>query len=152
MTRFVDILVSAALVLTGVVLFSMTFGEEFDVPTFGGDVGPAFAPQLFLAVWILLACIALTQALRSTAEPALDIRWGQLLWIVIIATTTAYAMTKIGFVFATIPGFALFCWAFQFRRPLPLLILSVTAPLGIWALFTFGFELLLPHSPWFHRI
>ena len=152
MNRIVELTVAAALLLAGIVFFAMTYGDDFDVPTFGGDVGPAFAPRMFLGIWIILASIAFVQGLRSTAESEAPIRFGQLVQVVIIATGTALAMTRIGFVFAAIPGFALFCWAFQFRRPVPLIAISIAAPLGIWALFTFGFELLLPHSPWFHRL
>ena len=152
MTRILDIAISALLLCAGAGLFAMTFGDDFDVPTFGGDVGPAFAPRLFLVAWTLLAAAALVNALKSKAEPGDDLKWRQMAWVAIITVSTAYAMTRIGFVFATIPGLALFCWAFQYRRPFPLLVISIAAPMIIWALFTFGFELLLPRSPWFFQI
>ena len=77
---------------------------------------------------------------------------GQLLAVVVIAVVTGFAMVNIGFVFATVPGFFLFGWAFGYRRIAILAAVSLVAPLAIWALFTFGFELPLPRSPWFHRI
>ncbi len=138
--------------LLGSAFFAMTFGDRFDVPTFGGDVGPAFAPRLFLGAWILLSAIALGIAIRNDASPEEPVKAAQFLGIVLITLATAVAMTKIGFVFATVPGFAAFCWAFHYRRPVPLVLLSVAAPVTIWALFTFVFELLLPRSPWFHAI
>lgn len=153
MIRTLEITVSSALLLAGVGFFILTFGEAFDVPTFGGDVGPAFAPRLFLGAWVVLAAIALVQTIAKEFNDApLNLRLGQMVLIITIAVVTAFAMTKIGFVFATVPGFALFCWVFQYRRVVPLLIVSIAAPLIIWALFTFGFELLLPRSPWFYSI
>lgn len=152
MIRTLDITVSALLVLAGIGFFAMTFGEAFNVPTFGGDVGPAFVPRLFLIAWILLSAAVLVQALRGANTDAPATQLGQMAAIIAIALATALAMTEIGFVFATVPGFALFCWAFRYRRIVPLAAISIGAPLVIWALFTFGFELLLPRSPWFHSI
>ena len=147
-----DISVSGALLVAGIALFSMTFGDAFDVPTFGGDVGPAFAPRIFLAIWIVLSGVTLIQVVRSGAREEPDVKPAQMIALVAIVCATGFAITKIGFVFATVPGFAAFCWTFQYRKPVPLAVLSVLAPLAIWALFTFGFELLLPRSPWFHQI
>lgn len=152
MTRTVDIAVSAALMLAGIGLFAMTFGEAFDVPTFGGDVGPAFAPRIFLGFWVALAALALSNAARSEAEASERFIWGQLAAVVAISVATGWAMTKIGFVFSAIPGLALFLWAFQYRRPVAVLLLSIAVPLALWALFTHGFELLLPRSPWFYQL
>ena len=151
MQRTFELCVSGALVIASVVLFSLTFTEQFDVPTFGGDVGPAFAPRGFLLVWMVLAVVATLATFRhESAEASEKIRPGQLFAVVAIAVVTALAMTRIGFVFATIPGFFLFCWAFGYRNWLVLALLSIAGPLIIWALFTFAFELLLPRSPWFH--
>lgn len=147
-----DISVSGALLVAGIALFSMTFGDAFDVPTFGGDVGPAFAPRIFLAIWIVLSGVTLIQVVRSGAREEPDVKLAQMIALVAIVCATGFAITKIGFVFATVPGFAAFCWTFQYRKPVPLAALSLLAPLAIWALFTFGFELLLPRSPWFHQI
>ena len=147
-----DISVSGILLVSGIALFAMTFGDAFDVPTFGGDVGSAFAPRVFLAIWIVLAGVTLIQAIRSSAPEAPEIKLVQIVTLVVIVCATGLAITKVGFVFATIPGFAAFCWTFQYRKPVPLTALAVLAPLAIWALFTFGFELLLPRSPWFHQI
>ena len=152
MTRILDISVSGTLLVVGSALFAMTFGDAFDVPTFGGDVGPAFAPRIFLAIWIILAGVTLIQAVRSAAPEESGINLAQMIALVAIVCATGFLITKIGFVFATIPGFAAFCWTFQYRKPVPLAALSVLAPLAVWALFTFGFELLLPRSPWFHQI
>ncbi len=152
MTRILDISVSGVLLVAGIALFAMTFGDAFDVPTFGGDVGPAFAPRIFLAIWIVLSGVTLIHAIRSAAPEESEVKLAQMITLVVIVCATGFAITKIGFVFATVPGFAAFCWTFQYRKPIPLLVLSVLAPLAIWALFTFGFELLLPRSPWFHQI
>ncbi len=153
MTRSFEAAVSAFLLAAAALLFAATFSDRFDVPTFGGDVGPAFAPRAYLIVWMCLSAISLAQAVRVTAPAdgeAANLR--KLLPVAAIACGTGYAMTVIGFVFATVPGFFLFCWAFGYRKPFILAFLSVAGPLLIWALFTYVFELLLPRSPWFHMI
>ncbi len=152
MSRTVDLAVSLALLALGAVLFAMTFGEQFNVPTFGGDVGPAFAPRGFLLVWMALALAAAISAARSDARTLGRVRLPQLAFVVTIAAGTGLAMTAVGFVIATVPGLFLFCLAFGYRRLVPLAILSVSAPLAVWALFTFAFELLLPRSPWFNLL
>ena len=151
MEKIADITVSGLFLVAGVALLSMTFGEAFDVRTFGGDVGPAFAPRLFLSAWVLFSAIATTTALRRSAPEESDLRYGQLVAAMAVATLTAYAMTKIGFLLAMVPGLIAFCMAFGYRRFVPLIIVGLGAPLTVWALFTFGFELLLPRSPWFHQ-
>ncbi len=151
--RTLEITMAAVLLLIGIGLFSMTFSSSFDVPTFGGDVGPAFAPRGYLVVWIVLAGITLTQALRTETEPISPVGdIGRLLTVSAIGAATGFAMLWIGFVLAAIPGFFTFCYALGYRRPVTLVLLSIAAPLAIWALFTFGFELLLPRSPWFGRL
>ena len=152
MTRRFDVAVSAFLLAAAALLFAATFSDRFDVPTFGGDVGPAFAPRAYLVVWMCLSAISLAQAVRTTAPSGEAANFRKLLSVAAIACGTGYGMTIIGFVFAAVPGFFLFCWAFGYRRPLVLALLSVAGPLLIWALFTYVFELLLPRSPWFHMI
>ncbi len=153
MHRALDFSVSLFLLIAAIFLFALTFTDQFDVPTFGGDVGPAFAPRGFLVAWMALALVATISAWRSAEEASAEpIRKGQLAAVILIAAGTALAMTRIGFVFATIPGFFLFCWAFGYRKPLQLAVISVAGPLAIWALFTYGFELLLPRSPWFYDL
>ena len=153
MQRILDIGVSTVLLLASVVLFAVTISDQFDVPTFGGNVGPAFAPRGFLAVWFVFALISVVQAFRShVGEEEAEVRLRQLLSAVVIVLVTGFAVTKVGFYFAAVPGFFLFCLAFGYRKFLILALLSVSVPLLLWALFTFGFELLLPKSPWFNRI
>ncbi len=152
MSRSLDIAVSAFLLAVAILLFSATFSDQFDVPTFGGDIGPAAVPRAYLLAWMTLAAVALLQALRST--PAKDAKADprKLLGVAVVTCGTGYAMTVIGFVFAAVPGLFLFCWFFGYRRPFQLAILSIAGPLLIWALFTYLFELLLPRSPWFHMM
>ncbi|MEM7303217.1 MAG: tripartite tricarboxylate transporter TctB family protein [Pseudomonadota bacterium] len=152
MVRFFNVFVAVCLVATGSFLFAATFGEQFDVPTFGGDVGPALAPRIFLGVWILLSALVLIGEFRTAHEPSSQINFRQFLAVLFIAIGTGVGMTKIGFLLAAIPGLFMFCWTLQYRRIVPLLLISLIAPFSIWMLFTFGFELLLPNSPWFHRL
>ncbi len=151
MEKTTDIAVSGPLLIVRAAFLTMTFGEAFDVRIFGGDVGPAFAPKLFLTAWVFLAAIATVMALRRSGTESTDFRMAQLLGAVVVATVTAFAMTTIGFLLAMVPGFILFCLAFGYRRLVPPFVVGIGAPLVVWALFTFGFELLLPRSPWFHQ-
>ena len=82
---------------------------------------------------------------ESEEQPSL----GRLLIIALITIGTAVAMLYIGFVLAAIPGYFLFCWAFGYRKPIPLLIISVVSVLATWIIFNNVLELILPHSPWF---
>ena len=156
MPRFLDRVVSVILLVIPVVLFGVTFSDDFDVFTFGGDVGPAFAPRVYFVVWFGLALAACRFAFQPAEDGAgeapeiFDLR--QLFYVMAIAIATSYGMITIGFVFATIPGFFMFCWAFGYRKIVPLAIISVAGPLAIWAIFTFGFQLILPKSPWFHMM
>ena len=151
--RKLEITLAASLLLAGIGLLSMTFSPAFDVPAFGGDVGPAFAPRGYLIAWVALAAIILFQAGRAADEPLSsygDMR--RLLTVVAIGVATGFAMLRVGFVIAAVPGFFAFTYALGYRRFAVLIPLSIAAPLAIWALFTFGFELLLPRSPWFGRL
>ncbi len=151
--RVLEIAVAAVFLATAIVFFSLTFSDDFDVPTFGGDVGPAFAPRGYLLVWIILAALTLFEAVRRSELPIKEI--GDLrrtLLASAIAVGTGLSMLKIGFVLAAIPGFFLFCRTLGYRNYLVLILLSILAPLAIWSTFTFIFELLLPRSPWFGRL
>lgn len=151
--RALEIAVAAVFLATAIVFFSLTFSDDFDVPTFGGDVGPAFAPRGYLSVWIVLALLVLVEAIKRVDSPISEI--GDLRRIILaaaIAVGTGVSMLKIGFVLAAIPGFFLFCRTLRYRNYPVLITLSILAPLAIWWTFTFVFELLLPRSPWFGRL
>ncbi len=153
MQRILDISVSAVLAVAAVAAGLEAFSVQFAVPTFGGDVGPAFAPRGFLAVWFVLAVVSFINATKAPAEKTeRAVNFRQLIPAVVVTVVTGFAMTRIGFFLAAVPGFFLFCLAFGYRNYLLLIVASIAAPLLIWALFTFGFELLLPRSPWFNRI
>lgn len=156
MNRSLDMAVSSVLLIVPILLFLVTLTDTFDVPTFGGDVGPAFAPRAFLVVWAVLAAIAVYQAAASrtsTEKPGdSNVNTTQLFLVMLITIATGVGMTYIGFVFAAIPGFFLFCLAFGYRKIPLLVVLSILCPLAIWAIFTYGFELLLPRSPWLHMM
>ena len=152
MSRALDITVSAVLLALGIGLLAHTYGGAFDTFTFGGDVGPAFAPRLFLTAWVIFAVAALFQAVRSGSVEPLNINLLQLFAVGTVLCLTAYAITMVGFVLATVPGMAAFLWAIGYRKPVVVVLISTLGPIVIWALFNFGFELLLPRSPWFYQI
>lgn len=151
--RALEVSVAAGFLLIAAGLFALTFSTDFDVPTFGGDVGPAFAPRGYLAVWMVLAAITLIDALKRDRAPLGsigDIR--RLATASAVGVGTGLAMLKVGFVIAAIPGLLLFCRVLGYRNHLVLVVISIVAPLAIWWVFTFAFELLLPRSPWFGRL
>lgn len=156
MNKRLDLSVSLVLLILPAILMGLTFTEQFDVPTFGGDVGPAFAPRAYFIIWFVLAALASFAAFTAeqSSAPNVDERnnqW-QLAGVIAVTVGTAFAMINIGFVFATIPGFFLFCLAFGYRKLMPLALVSTLAPIVIWAVFTFVFELILPRSPWFNYL
>lgn len=151
--RTLEVAVSSVLLLAGMGLFASTFSDTFDVPTFGGDVGPALAPRGYLLVWIVLAAIVLTNALQLQSAPLSaigDVK--RLMTASVISVGTGLSMLYVGFVFAAIPGLFLFCRGLGYRNYRVLVPVSILAPVAIWWVFTFAFELLLPRSPWFGRL
>jgi len=161
-----------ALILVPTVLFITTFDEEYDVAAFAGDVSTVFVPQIFLLIWIGLAVAAFFVSRQSfnqveesdaavenelsdlpdnlgddSVEP--ESSFLKLLLIMIISIVTAIAMLNFGFVLAVVPGFFLFCWQFGYRKPLPLLVISLTAVFATWYIFNSLLSLPLPRSPWF---
>ncbi|SLN41248.1 tripartite tricarboxylate transporter permease [Pseudooctadecabacter jejudonensis] len=95
MSRTLDICVSAVLLAIGVAFLAHTFSGAFDTFTFGGDVGPAFAPRLFLTAWVIFAATALLQALRSGAAEPLNTNLPQLLSVaaLIVALPFIFGMS-----------------------------------------------------------
>ena len=150
--RALDLTISAVFFATSILFLVLTYSDDFDVPTFGGDVGPAFAPRGYLVIAIILSAIVFFNAMRSEDTGPVGQHLGRMVVVSFIGAVTGLAMLYIGFVFAAIPGFFCFCYAFGYRRTGILLVLSVAAPLLIWWIFTFGFELWLPRSPWFGRL
>ena len=147
--RALDLTLSAVFFATSIIFLVLTFSDNFDVPTFGGDVGPAFAPRGYLIIAIILSAIVFFNGLSSEESEGVGQHLGRMVLVSAIGFVTGLAMLYVGFVFAAIPGFFCFCYAFGYRRIGILLVLSVAAPLLIWWIFTFGFELWLPRSPWF---
>ncbi len=151
--RALEVTIAAILLLISVGLFVTTFSDDFDVPTFGGDVGPAFAPRGYLLVWMVLAVLTMIQALQRENVPLASIgNIPRMLTASAISVVTGLAMLQVGFVIAAIPGFFLFCRTLGYRNYGVLIAISIIAPFAIWWIFTFGFELLLPRSPWFGRL
>ena len=154
--RFFDRTIIILLLVAGVGLFLSTFSSEYDIPAFSGDVGTVFVPRIYLILWVALSLLVLLQMRSSPEEEkreeTLTFSAARLCMIIGIAAATAVAMLTIGFVFGLIPGFILFCWAFGYRRPLVLILISVVGTLGIWVLFNSVFELPLPKSPWFNSL
>lgn len=150
--RALDLTISAVFFATSIVFLVLTFSDDFDVPTFGGDVGPAFAPRGYLTIAIILSAIVFFNGLREEASDVVGQHLGRMVLVSTIGCLTGMAMLYIGFVFAAIPGFFCFCYAFGYRRIGVLITISIVAPLLIWWAFTFGFELWLPRSPWFGRL
>ena len=153
MHRSLSLVTFGLLVAVALALFASTFSDEYDLPAFGGDVSTVFMPRVFLAVWIVLSGLAFWETLAAPRDGGEGDRpkvaLGQLLTVMAIAVATAVGMLTVGFLLALVPGFFLFCWAFGYRRVVPLAVISLLGPVGTWLLFIHLFELPLPQSPWF---
>lgn len=152
--KLLDRTILLALLLIAAGLFLSTFSNEYDIPSFGGDVSTVFVPRIYFIIWILLCLFSLWDSTNTNYEDKdgeeTSFSVARLCTIILIAAATSVAMLKLGFVIGLIPGFILFCWSFGYRRPLVLTVISVSGTLGIWLLFNNVFELPLPRSPWFH--
>lgn len=145
-----DRIYGAALFLAAALLFLTTYSAEYQQGGQFGDVSTVFVPRIFLIAWMLFAAIqCIGGFFREDAEAYPAVQWGKLGAVSAVAVLAAFAMLGAGFLIATIPGFFLFTWAFGYRRPVILAILSIVFPIGIWLLFIHVFKLPLPHSPWF---
>ena len=143
-------IVFAVIALAAAVLFGSTFSEEYDVPSFGGDVSTVFTPRLFLALIFLLALFLLATAKGAAAvEFSLGAAEAtKLLTVAGVSLVVAFALPHAGFVAAAAPGMFLFCLLFGYRHWITLGLTSVLGPLAVWYLFNHLLELPLPVTPW----
>jgi hypothetical protein len=140
---------SLVLLLISAGLLSNTFGQQY--ADLGGAFSPMFFPRIILWIWFGLAALDLASELlhrRETDRP-------QMVRVVVIAFGTLvflWAMTRLGFFLSAVPFTALALITLDARQPLPLLAVSVGAPMALVALFNHVLTLPLPTSPfawWF---
>ncbi len=149
-------IVFAVIALAAAALFGSTFSEEYDVPSFGGDVSTVFTPRIFLGLVFLLSLLLLITAKASGETEASGdktLRIGaaelrRLLAVGAVCLAVALALPHAGFVAAAAPGMFLFCLFFGYRGWTTLTLTSVLGPFAVWYLFSRLLELPLPETDW----
>jgi hypothetical protein len=135
------------------ILLSMAYGyltSKLPIRTLPDTPDPAFMPWINTVLLCGLGALLLWQAL-GTGETddadrpgtMLDARTGAFL-----AVFVGYVvlLPVLGFVFASIPFFAVVMMLFGERRRLWILIGSVAGPLLMFAIFRHGFDVVLPRG------
>lgn len=156
MTVSFERIVFAVIALAAAALFGSTFSEEYDVPSFGGDVSTVFTPRIFLALIFLLSLLLLITAKTSgenktSGDRALRISASELrrlLAVGAVCLAVAFALPHAGFVAAAAPGMFLFCLFFGYKGWTALTLTSLLGPFAVWYLFSRLLELPLPETDW----
>ena len=143
-------LYGAALFTLAALLFASTFASDYAVEAMFGDVSTVFVPRLFLAAWMVFAAFVFVSGFTKPEIKGLpEVAWPRLAAVAGVAVVTGVGMLQVGFLLSTIPGFFAFTWLYGYRRPVPLVVVSILLPLAIWLLFVEVFQLPLPQSSWF---
>ncbi len=122
-----------------------------------GDYGfsPVFFPTILIYLWLTLSVLILLKGLatRSRQDQAKsEISFSRPLIGFLLTGVYAYLMPVIGFTIASVSYAALFMLILGYRRPIPLISISLLFPVLMWYVFTFLLNVPLPVSPWFDRI
>ncbi len=137
----------AALVLLG---FTAGFGLlTLRLPDRGlpNTPGPAFFPGLITLALGILTIALLVRSLRGIAvEPAvLPGAVATRGWIAIGAFVVyLIVMPALGFLFASVPFFAVLTWVYGERRLAVVTLTSIAVPVALLVIFRSGFQILLP--------
>ncbi len=139
-----------ALFFAAAAIFATTFSEQYAGEPLGGDVSTVFMPRAFLIAWMAFAVLLFFRGPGTGSDAGFPgVNWLRLGAVALVSLGTALAMLHAGFLIATVPGFWIFTWIYGYRKPVPLTVVSIALPLGVWFLFNDVFELPLPGSPWF---
>lgn len=140
----------AALFFLAALLFASSFSSDYAVEALFGDVSTVFVPRLFLIAWMAFAALVFARGFTGPDIEGLpEVAWRRLGLVASVGVLTGLGMLTIGFLLSTVPGFFAFVWLYGYRRPVPLLLISLFLPLAIWLIFVQVFQLPLPQSPWF---
>lgn len=139
------VLVLLSLLIAAVALFATTFGTEYRL--LGAVQSPVFFPRIILGLMIGLTLVAILQDLRDrrAAEPVE--KWVALIVFVIATLIYANAITRVGFMLASVPFSILGLWVFGLRNPVILIAYAIGVPGSLVALFNHVLKLPLPTSP-----
>ena len=114
--------------------------------------GPSFFPWLITGAFVVLSGALLISAFigsdNDSTEPIVDsntkLRMFALIWIVVYFSVLPYA----GFLVASAPFFAGMMWFYGERNRTVILLSAVLIPGGLFYVFRYGFQILLPTGVW----
>ncbi|MGB7299703.1 MAG: tripartite tricarboxylate transporter TctB family protein [Burkholderiaceae bacterium] len=148
-----DLLFGLAMLAVGALLWWETTKPKYladKMQDYGFD--PAFFPRILIGLWILTALAISVRALKVWQLPGESQNWPRLLGVFALTGCYAWAVAEIGFLMASI-AFTPLCILFLgYRRPIPILLITLVFPLATWYCFVFVLKIQLPVSPWFSRI
>ena len=111
--------------------------------------GPAFFPSVIAAALAVLSVALLVRGARAAAPetatlpPTIAARG----WIVLGAFVVyLIALPVLGFLFASVPFFAVLTWVYGERRAAVVALTSIVAPVALLLLFRWGFQIFLPRG------
>ncbi len=145
--------VIAALVLIAVGVGYGYLTSRLPVRTLPNTPDPAFFPWLNTVVLLGLAAVLLFQGVAVTArggsEAAAPSPLGHapVLWALAAFVGYLAVLPTLGFVIATVPFFAVLMVVFGERRAAWVAAGSVGVPVLLFAIFRYGFGILLPLGP-----
>lgn len=139
------VLVLLSLLLAAGALFASTLGAEYQL--LGAVQSPVYFPRIILGIMIVLTVIAIVQdVLAGKAVEPIE-KWGALLVFVLASIIYANAITRAGFMLASVPFSVLGLWVFGIRKPLVIAAYAVGVPGALVVLFNHVLKLPLPTSP-----
>ena len=147
-----DILFGAVMLAIAAFFWWESGAARYQTAMVGHSFGPAFYPRILLVLWLLLAGLLVARGAVRRGEPVAAQAWRPLAGFVAITGAYIWLVTAIGFLFSSV----LLCLAstiyLGYRRPVPVVAVSLGVPLLLWYLFVFVIRMPLPASPWFDRI
>ncbi|MCC6000275.1 MAG: tripartite tricarboxylate transporter TctB family protein [Pararhodobacter sp.] len=142
-------MIGAGMALLAVFLIHHTFADVYQRSYQAAGRGPVFFPRILLGILLVLSVAVMIEARK---DAALQVSWDVALRMVLVLLATGgyvLAVTKAGFLLASI-GFALILPPLLgYRRLLPILVIAALYPVCIWYLFDRIVRIPLPSSPWF---
>ncbi|GAB3264132.1 tripartite tricarboxylate transporter TctB family protein [Arthrobacter pigmenti] len=138
-----NLVASALLLLTGVVIFTQT--ADLGVTTDSSDPGAGGYPRLLAGILVVLAIALAFQ--RGTGDP-LPSRWdgARILGVVVLLLAYTFALEPLGYILATALFLAGTMLLMEIRKILPLLVVPVTFSIVLFFVFYTVFGVPLPRQ------
>ena len=152
-------------IVSGAILILLAIGYAWQITLVPSrDVmpntpGPAFFPWVILACLALLSIALFIQGIRGlksqdkagSAKSSADNTEGQ--WqkpLMMILAFAAYllALFKLGFVIPSVIFFGVLMWLYGSRKLPFIALFSLSVPIALFVVFSYGFQVLLPRGPW----